>query len=74
MLILSLQAMSSLVNGIKAEAEKEEDSDAQKRLLAAAKNLADATAKMVEAAKVGSLSHSLYVDEIPNTEIIGNLS
>lgn len=46
------QAMSFLVNGIKAQAESEEDADLQKRLLAAAKNLADATAKMVEAAKV----------------------
>lgn len=46
--------MSSLVNGIKAEAETEEDADLQKRLLAAAKNLADATSKMVEAAKVCS--------------------
>lgn len=45
--------MSFLVNGIKAQAEGEEDADLQKRLLAAAKNLADATAKMVEAAKVG---------------------
>ena len=44
--------MSFLVNGIKAQAEGEEDADLQKRLLAAAKNLADATAKMVEAAKV----------------------
>lgn len=44
--------MSTLVNGIKAEAEGEDDTDLQKRLLAAAKNLADATAKMVEAAKV----------------------
>lgn len=47
-----IQAMSFLVNGIKAQAEGEEDADLQKRLLAAAKNLADATAKMVEAAKV----------------------
>jgi hypothetical protein len=46
--------MSFLVNGIKAQAEGEEDADLQKRLLAAAKNLADATAKMVEAAKVSS--------------------
>ena len=40
------------MNGIKADAEGQEDSDAQKRLLAAAKVLADATAKLVEAAKV----------------------
>jgi len=43
-----------LVTGIKAEAETEDDSDSQKRLLAAAKVLADATAKLVEAAKVCS--------------------
>lgn len=49
---LLVQAMSFLVNGIKAQAEGQEDADSQKRLLAAAKNLADATAKMVEAAKV----------------------
>ena len=48
----SIQASSSLVTGIKAEAETEDDSDSQKRLLAAAKVLADATAKLVEAAKV----------------------
>lgn len=40
------------MTGIKAEAETQDDSDAQKRLLAAAKVLADATAKLVEAAKV----------------------
>lgn len=45
------QASSSLVTGIKAEAETQDDSDSQKRLLAAAKVLADATAKLVEAAK-----------------------
>lgn len=37
---------------LKLEAETEGDDDRQKRLLAAAKLLADATAKMVEAAKV----------------------
>lgn len=47
-----MQASSSLVTGIKAEAETQDDSDSQKRLLAAAKVLADATAKLVEAAKV----------------------
>ena len=41
-----------MVTGIKAEAETQDDSDSQKRLLAAAKVLADATAKLVEAAKV----------------------
>ena len=46
------QATSLLVNGIKGDAEGEDDDDAQKRLLAAAKVLADATAKLVEAAKV----------------------
>lgn len=40
------------MTGIKAEAETQDDSDAQKRLLAAAKVLADATANLVEAAKV----------------------
>ena len=51
-ILYSMQASSSLVTGIKAEAETEDDSDSQKRLLAAAKVLADATAKLVEAAKV----------------------
>ena len=51
-ILYSIQASSSLVTGIKAEAETEDDSDSQKRLLAAAKVLADATAKLVEAAKV----------------------
>ncbi|XP_048581539.1 talin-like isoform X2 [Nematostella vectensis] len=45
------QATSSLVSGIKSEAEVQDDDDNQKRLLAAAKLLADATAKLVEAAK-----------------------
>ena len=44
------------MNGIKADAERQEDTDTQKRLLAAAKVLADATAKLVEAAKVTILS------------------
>ena len=44
------------MSGIKHEAEDQDDSDAQKRLLAAAKVLADATAKLVEAAKVSSKS------------------
>ena len=48
----SIQATSLLVNGIKGDAEGEDDDDSQKRLLAAAKVLADATAKLVEAAKV----------------------
>ena len=47
-----LQATSQLVNAIKSQAESHPDSEQQKKLLAAAKMLADATAKMVEAAKV----------------------
>ena len=47
----TLQATSMLVNAIRGDAESQSDSDAQKRLLAAAKQLADATARMVEAAK-----------------------
>ena len=39
---------------LKLEAEEVGDDDYRKKLLAAAKLLADATAKMVEAAKVGS--------------------
>lgn len=38
---------------LKMEAEHETDDDWRKKLLGAAKLLADATAKMVEAAKVG---------------------
>ena len=41
-----------LVNDLKTEAESHHDSEQQKKLLAAAKVLADATARMVEAAKV----------------------
>jgi hypothetical protein len=41
-----------LVNALKTEAESQSDSEQQKKLLAAAKMLADATARMVEAAKV----------------------
>ena len=47
-----LQATSQLVNALKTEAESQSDSEQQKKLLAAAKLLADATARMVEAAKV----------------------
>ncbi|XP_041458339.1 talin-1-like isoform X4 [Lytechinus variegatus] len=47
---LLAMATSQLVNAIKGEAEDVEG-DTQKRLLGAAKQLADATAKMVEAAK-----------------------
>ena len=49
---INIKASSSLVTGLKAEADTQDDSDSQKRLLAAAKVLADATAKLVEAAKV----------------------
>ena len=49
---LSIQATSEIVNGIKGDAEGEDDIDTQKHLFAAAKVLADATAKLVEAAKV----------------------
>jgi len=47
-----VQATSQLVNALKTEAESQSDSEQQKKLLAAAKLLADATARMVEAAKV----------------------
>lgn len=49
------QATSDLVNAIKADAEGESDLENSRKLLSAAKILADATAKMVEAAKVESL-------------------
>lgn len=49
------QATSDLVNAIKADAEGESDLENSRKLLSAAKILADATAKMVEAAKVWSL-------------------
>ncbi|KAM3956237.1 LOW QUALITY PROTEIN: talin_middle and talin-RS domain-containing protein rhea [Aphomia sociella] len=44
------QATAHLINDIKTEAEKQ-PSDSQRKLLAAAKLLADATARMVEAAR-----------------------
>ena len=40
------------MNSLKTEADSQSDSDKQNRLLSAAKLLADATARMVEAAKV----------------------
>lgn len=49
------QATSDLVNAIKADAEGETDLENSRKLLSAAKILADATAKMVEAAKVWPL-------------------
>ena len=48
------QASSSLVNIIKFKADSETDPDARRRLLAAAKNLTDVTAKLVETAKVAA--------------------
>lgn len=48
------RATSSLVHGIKLEAESQNDSESQTKLLAAAKQLADATARMVEAAKAAA--------------------
>lgn len=48
------QATSDLVNAIKMDAEGESDLENSRKLLSAAKLLADATAKMVEAAKVGT--------------------
>ena len=48
------RATSSLVHGIKLEAESQNDPETQTKLLAAAKLLADATAKMVEAAKAAA--------------------
>ncbi len=47
------QATSDLVNAMRSDAEVEVDVNNSKKLLAAAKLLADATARMVEAAKVG---------------------
>lgn len=49
------QATSDLVNAMRSDAEAEVDVDNSKKLLAAAKLLADATARMVEAAKVSGV-------------------
>ena len=46
------EATSMLVGAIRAESDGQMDADARRRLLDAAKNLADATSRMVEAAKV----------------------
>lgn len=47
------QATAHLIQSIKGEAEEQQnDSEMQRRLLAAAKQLADATAKLVEAARL----------------------
>ena len=50
------RATSSLVHGIKLEAESQSDGDTQNKLLSAAKQLADATARMVEAAKAAAMN------------------
>lgn len=50
------QATSDLVNAIKMDAEGESDLENSRKLLSAAKLLADATARMVEAAKVSLAS------------------
>jgi talin len=46
------QATAELVKGLKSEAEGVTDKDLQRRLLAASKQLAEATTRLVEAAKV----------------------
>ena len=46
------EATSMLVGAIRAESDGQMDPDAKQRFLEAAKNLADATSHMVEAAKV----------------------
>ena len=56
-----LQTTSDLVNMLKLEADELGDDEHRKKLLAAAKLLADATAKMVEAAKVGSVIGILVI-------------
>lgn len=53
------QATSDLVNAMRSDAEAEVDVDNSKKLLAAAKLLADATARMVEAAKVRGVTDLL---------------
>lgn len=57
--VVLLQATQSLVNAIKFEADGEGDPEARRRLLDAAKALADATSKMVEAAKA-SVNHASF--------------
>lgn len=63
------QATAQLIQSIKGEAEKLPDSDIQRRLLAAAKTLADATARMVEAARqCASHPHEIrYQDSLRKT-------
>lgn len=53
---------------VKGEAEKHEDSEIQRRLLAAAKQLADATARMVEAVRLCASSphESAHQDALTN--------
>jgi talin len=48
------QATAMLIQSITGEAEKQADSEKQRRLLAAAAKLADATAEMVEATRFAS--------------------
>lgn len=57
------QATSDLVNAMRSDAEVEVDVDNSKKLLAAAKLLADATARMVEAAKVSSLEDEKILED-----------
>ncbi|CAG9829306.1 unnamed protein product, partial [Diabrotica balteata] len=63
------QATAQLIQSIKGEAEKLPDSDIQRRLLAAAKTLADATAKMVEAARqcASHPTEIVYQDQLRKT-------
>lgn len=59
------QATAQLIQSIKGEAEKLPDSDIQRRLLAAAKTLADATARMVEAARqCASHPHDVHYQSV----------
>ena len=64
-----------LVTTIRGQAESHPDSDVQKRLLSAAKALADATAKLVEAAKVTTritVNHLVFVRNLFSV-ILANL-
>ena len=63
-----------LVTTIRGQAESHPDSDVQKRLLAAAKALADATAKLVEAAKVRKKLHLCTIPSILTLSMLGNFS
>lgn len=67
-----MQATTDLINALRLEAEQQADHDQQKRLLTAAKSLADATMRLMEAAKVILDNKLNTIPLLHNTQCLKN--